>query len=192
MVEVADLKPNERNPNRHPAKQVALLAKIIRHQGWRSPIVVSKRSGFIVTGHGRLEAAKLLKGQTVPVNFQDFANEADEWAHVIADNRIAELAEVDDTLLTGLLKDLGTLPDFDYNICGLEDLTRDVPFFKSAVKNLDGLQESEPKAEPEKPSGAKRVVALMLTSQEHSRWKTMKDELETSDDTEAFKRIVLC
>ena len=106
LVDVAFIIPNPRNPNKHPDKQVALLAKIIRHQGWRAPIVVSKRSGFIVTGHGRLEAAKLLQVQTVPVNFQDFATEADEWAHLVADNRIAELAEIDSGELSGLLKEL--------------------------------------------------------------------------------------
>ena len=42
-----------RNPNKHSDKQIALLAKIIRNQGWRNPIVVSADSGFIVAGHGR-------------------------------------------------------------------------------------------------------------------------------------------
>jgi ParB-like chromosome segregation protein Spo0J len=106
MVDVVELIPNPRNPNKHGDKQVAMLAKIIRHQGWRAPITVSKRSGFIVTGHGRLEAAKLLQVQTVPVDFQDFATEADEWAHLVADNRIAELAEIDSGGLSGLLKEL--------------------------------------------------------------------------------------
>ncbi|NBR87399.1 MAG: hypothetical protein EBT61_18165 [Verrucomicrobia bacterium] len=60
MVAVTEIVANPRNPNKHPAKQVALLAKIIRHQGWRAPIVVSKRSGFVVAGHGRLAAAQPL------------------------------------------------------------------------------------------------------------------------------------
>lgn len=194
LVDVTELVPNPRNPNKHPDKQVALLAKIIRHQGWRAPIVVSNRSGFIVTGHGRLEAAKLLGVQSVPVNFQEFASEADEWAHVIADNRIAELAETDGNLLTGLLKDLGTVPEFDFNLCGLEDLTRDVPSLKSAVKNLDEPKSSDPspQAVEAKPEGAKRVVAVMLSVEEHSRWQGVKDNLGITDDTTAFKRIVLC
>ena len=36
IVPLADLAPNPRNPNRHPAKQVDLLAKIIAAQGWRA------------------------------------------------------------------------------------------------------------------------------------------------------------
>ena len=121
LVDITELVPNPRNPNKHPDKQVALLAKIIRHQGWRAPIVVSKRSGFVVAGHGRLEAAKLLQVQVVPVNFQEFATEADEWAHVIADNRIAELAETDGAMLKDLLIELDSATqDFDMDLSGFD------------------------------------------------------------------------
>lgn len=120
LVDVTDLVPNPRNPNKHGDKQVAMLAKIIRHQGWRAPITVSKRSGFIVTGHGRLEAAKLLQVQTVPVDFQDFATEADEWAHLVADNRIAELAEIDNEGLASLLRDLDAVEGFDLDVSGFD------------------------------------------------------------------------
>lgn len=110
LVPVGELKPHPGNPNKHPAKQVELLAKIIRTQGWRAPIVVSRRSGFVVTGHGRLSAAKLLQVATVPVNFQQFETEAQETAHLLADNQIAELAEIDDAALREALvslKDIG-------------------------------------------------------------------------------------
>jgi ParB-like chromosome segregation protein Spo0J len=69
-----------------------MLTRIIRHQGWRNPIVVSARSGFVIAGHGRLAAARLLGVDQVPVDVQEFATEADEWAHLVADNRIAELS----------------------------------------------------------------------------------------------------
>ena len=73
LVPVEKLVPNPRNPNQHPEAQVALLAKVITHQGWRAPIVVSTRSGFIVAGHGRYEAAKVLGLESVPVDYQEFA-----------------------------------------------------------------------------------------------------------------------
>src|SRR5690606_246947 len=99
--------------------QVALLAKVIRHQGWRAPIVVSTRSGFIVTGHGRYEAAKALGLPEVPVDYQDFATEADEWAHLIADNRLAELAEADEMALRSLLSELQST-DLDMDLSGFD------------------------------------------------------------------------
>lgn len=90
-VETASLIPHPRNPNKHPKEQIRLLAKVIERQGWRLPIVVSERSGFIIKGHGRLAAALLLGCETVPVDFQPYASEAEEWADMIADNPLLNL-----------------------------------------------------------------------------------------------------
>ena len=70
MVEIEKVIPNPRNPNKHSEKQIALLSKIIAAQGWRAPITVSTRSGFIVRGHGRLLAARKLGLAEVPVDYQ--------------------------------------------------------------------------------------------------------------------------
>ena len=69
LVDTDTLVPNPRNPNKHPQKQLDLLAKIIKYQGFRNPIVVSKRSGFIVKGHARLEAARMLDIEKCPVDY---------------------------------------------------------------------------------------------------------------------------
>lgn len=102
----ASLIENPRNPNKHPEEQIIALAKIIRHQGWRNPIVVSKRSGFVIKGHGRLLAARMLGLEEVPVDMQDYENEAAELADMIADNKIAELSNIDEGELTSLLREL--------------------------------------------------------------------------------------
>lgn len=91
LVDITTLVPNPRNPNRHLDKQIELLAKIIQNQGWRAPITVSTRSGFIVRGHGRLRAAQKLGLAHVPVDRQDYATEAEEWADMIADNQISDV-----------------------------------------------------------------------------------------------------
>jgi DNA modification methylase len=106
IVDIVSLIPNPRNPNQHSEKQIQLLAKIIKNQGWRAPITVSSRSGFIVRGHGRLMAAKLLGVEQVPIDRQDYATEAEEWADLVADNRIAELSEIDESLLKQLMGDI--------------------------------------------------------------------------------------
>jgi hypothetical protein len=128
LADIVELVPNPRNPNTHDDLQISMLAKVIRHQGWRSPIVVSKRSGFVVTGHGRLEAAKLLGLAVVPVDHQEFKSEADEWAHMIADNRIAELAEINSADLAALIKDLPS--DIDVELTG---------FFQKQIDALSAL-----------------------------------------------------
>ncbi len=141
MVAIGDIKPNPRNPNKHPKKQLELLAKIIKAQGWRAPITVSNRSGFIVRGHARLEAAKLLGLTECPVDFQDYENEAVEWADCIADNRIAELAEPDLPLLKDILLELDS-GNFDIELTGF-----DTESIESLMTQLhqpeDGLTEDD-------------------------------------------------
>src|SRR5216117_2902931 len=101
LVRVADLKPHPKNPNTHSAAQVAAIAAVIEGNGWRAPITVSNRSGFITRGHGRLEAATLLGVEQVPVDFQDYASEQAELGDMLADNHLAELAEIDEDRLVG-------------------------------------------------------------------------------------------
>lgn len=98
--------PNPKNPNNHPAEQITLLARIITATGWRQPITVSTRSGFIVKGHGRLMAAREAGLTEVPVDYQNYATEAEEYADLVADNRIAELAEIDKAMLADVFKDI--------------------------------------------------------------------------------------
>ena len=108
LLDIGKAVPNPKNPNTHPKAQIELLAKIIRAQGWRQPITISNRSGLIVKGHGRLEAAILLGQDQVPVDFQNYATEAEEIADLTADNRLAELAEMNNTMLADILADFDT------------------------------------------------------------------------------------
>jgi len=108
IVDVATLVPNPKNPNTHPDSQIQLLGRIIRQTGWRAPITVSNRSGFIVKGHGRLAAALLEGVKAVPVDYQNYDSEAQEYADLVADNRIAELAEIDQKMLADIFADVDT------------------------------------------------------------------------------------
>ena len=120
IVNLTELVPNPKNPNEHPKKQIEMLAKIIDFQGQRAPIVVSNRSGFIVKGHGRLEAIQSLGWDKAAVDYQDYESEAQEYADLIADNKIAELAKHDDSMMIEGLKDLG-MSDFDFELLGMEN-----------------------------------------------------------------------
>lgn len=127
LVELHKLQPNPKNPNKHPDKQVDMLAKIIDYQGQRSPIVVSSRSGFITKGHGRLMAIQKLGWEKAAVDFQDYESEAQEFADLIADNKIAELAQHDDLMMIESIKELDSigkldLSEFDFNLLGIADI----------------------------------------------------------------------
>lgn len=106
IVEIDSLKPNPRNPNRHPEAQVKMLARIIGEQGWRAPITVSRRSGYIVRGHARRLAGYEAGSQYAPIEWQDYDNDSAEMADLVADNRIAELAVLDQDAIAGILAEL--------------------------------------------------------------------------------------
>ncbi len=117
IVPTAELKPNPKNPNKHPQSQIEALGGIIRGNGWRNPITVSTRSGYVVKGHGRLLAAQLEELDEVPVDFQDYESEAAELADLTADNRIAELAETDNKLLVEVFAEINA-GDIDFSLSG--------------------------------------------------------------------------
>lgn len=137
LLDPAELKAHPRNRNSHPSEQIERLAKILEYQGWRYPVNVSKRSGFIVTGHGRVQAAIKL-GCTVPVVFQDFDSEEQEYAAVQSDNAIASWAELDLAKINLDLAELG--PDFDIDLLGIEGFEIDVAD-KYADKDEDEVPE---------------------------------------------------
>jgi DNA modification methylase len=147
LAPIESITPNPRNPNTHPDTQVALLAKIISAQGWRAPITVSNRSGFVTKGHGRLLAARHMGQTSVPIDRQDYADEASEYADMIADNRIAELAEIDATLLKDLILDIDT-GDIDIELTGFTEA--ELARMMSAVGQGDIVEDEapEPPADP--------------------------------------------
>ena len=129
LANVDILKENPKNPNKHPDSQIELLAKNIKYLGWRHPITVSKRSGFIVAGHGRLMAAKKLGVKIVPVDYQDFNSDADEIAVLVADNRLAELSETSEDDLKKILSELDGEIDIEltgFSETDVEQLMRDI------------------------------------------------------------------
>lgn len=123
MVPIGELKPHPDNANDHPEDQIVRLAKIIEYQGWRAPIKVSNRSGFITAGHGRLLAAQLNKYTEVPVSFQDYTDDDQELADVHADNAIALWAELDLGKINTQLEKFD--PNFDLEMLGLKNFTLD-------------------------------------------------------------------
>lgn len=145
-VDISTLKPHPKNTNKHPEEQISRLANIIKYQGWRQPIVVSKRSDFIVAGHGRLEAAKKLGLNKVPVSFQHFDDETQELAHMTADNAIALWADLDIDKIKEQLPDFSE--GFDLELLGIENMEDILPKEDLyADKDADAIPEVvEPKA----------------------------------------------
>lgn len=110
LVDPKKLKPNPKNPQRHSTEQARILGRLFVAHGIRHPIIVSKRSGLIVAGHGRHMAALLLELKEFPVVYQKFDSEESEWAFMISDNAIQqEYAELDMAQINIDLPDMGPL-----------------------------------------------------------------------------------
>lgn len=140
LVKVEDLLPNPKNPNTHPIAQIKILSENIRYHGWRHPITVSKLSGYIVAGHGRLESAKDLGVSIVPVEYQDFASEDNELAVLVGDNRLAELSTIDLNSLSDIVAQFKN-NEFDSVLAGFEQ--SDLEALLNGNQNQDFDDEGE-------------------------------------------------
>lgn len=121
VVPIDSLRPHPKNANTHSPEQLERLAKILQYQGWRKPIVVSKLSGYIVSGHGRLLASRIAGFTDVPIDEQHYDDEKQELADLVADNRIAELSDWNDIKLNDELAGLkNKLTDIE--LTGYDDI----------------------------------------------------------------------
>ncbi len=138
VVPIPELKLHPKNRNVHPQEQLDRLAKILDYQGWRYPVKVSKRSGYVTSGHGRIEAAKINKWHQIPVSFQEYESDEQEYADLTADNAIASWAELD---LSGINTDLPAFgPELDIDMLGLRGFLVD-PSELDPMKEWDGMPE---------------------------------------------------
>ena len=125
-VPVADLRPYSGNARVHRPNQIAEIASSITAFGFNNPVLIDK-TGTIIAGHGRVEAAKKLGLDTVPCLRLEHLSDAQKRAYVIADNRLAEKAGWDREILAIELQHLTTLDvDFDVTITGFEMAEIDV------------------------------------------------------------------
>jgi len=140
LIPIQDIKPHPKNRNKHPEEQIKRLAQILEYQGWRYPVKVSQLSGFVTSGHGRIEAARINGWKEIPVNFQ-------EYADVQADNAIASWAELDLSGINSDIPDFG--PEFNIDLLGIKDFTLDV------AEKIHGCDEDEvpEKVEPKTKRG---------------------------------------
>lgn len=111
MMPIGDVVPYEKNPRLND-QAVDAVASSIREFGFKVPIVVDSK-GVVVSGHTRLKAAKTLGLADVPVIVADDLDDTKIKAFRLADNKVAELADWDESLL---IKELEELDDLNYDM----------------------------------------------------------------------------
>ena len=139
FVNPKDLKPHPRNRNKHTKAQIERLAKIIQRSGMREPINVSKRAGYIVTGHCTTLACIEAGLEKVPVMYQDYETEQDEVLHMNADNEMARWASLDEDLLRDDVLELGLEDDLDF--LGLEKFKLDEEIDDEYIEKINKYNE---------------------------------------------------
>jgi hypothetical protein len=188
IKDIAEIVPHPQNPNQHPTHQIKLLAKIIAFQGWRSPIVVSKRSGFVTKGHGRLAAAKILGLSAVPVDFQEYDSEAQEMADIYADNQIASYAEMNEELIKATLAEFDTgeipLEMFGFQGADLEKYLAPIvpPDEKGRLLSVLDCTIEEPKHKVCRKDVYRVGKHILLCASPFKDWKHWKDYLQDEKD----------
>lgn len=124
LVDPKLLKDHPLNRNRHGQDQIERLAELYKYHGIRHPIIVSKRSGFVVAGHGRRLSALRAGLKEFPVVHQDFDSDDAEYAFMTSDNAISDWSELDLSAINTDLQNLG--PDLDIAMLGIKNFTLDV------------------------------------------------------------------
>jgi hypothetical protein len=121
-----DLKPWPGNPRTHSERQLAKLKASIQKFGFTAPVLIDE-ADFILSGHGRVQAAKALELPTIPTRVIRGLTQAEKRGYVIADNKVAQLAGWDATLLKDELE-LLIAENFDIETTGFSTAEIDILF----------------------------------------------------------------
>ena len=132
LRQLADLREFPGNPRTHPERQIAALRQSIRRHGIVKPIVI-RPDGTILAGHGLVIAARAEALMEVPVSVYDRCD-ADCAALVLADNRIAQLADDDgdalERLLAGLRDEIGGVDGTGWDAVSISEMIEKLGFAK--------------------------------------------------------------
>lgn len=145
-VRIADIRPYENNAKIHGAEQIEKLKASIREFGFVNPCLID-RDYNLIAGHGRVMAAEALGMDSVPCVFVEGLTDEQRRAYILADNKLAELAEWDNVLVASELSELEQA-GFDISLTGFElgEMEVEDEPDNTYVKNID-IPHYEPSGE---------------------------------------------
>ena len=132
------LKPWPNNPRTHGDAQIAKLAASIGVFGFTIPALIDE-AGTVLSGHARVEAAKRLALNAIPVRCVHGWSESDKRLYVIADNKLSLLSSWDPLLLKSEFELLFE-DDVEIELTAFDTAEIDV-LFTEDVGDADDLQE---------------------------------------------------
>jgi len=180
------LKPYEMNAKRH---KIAWIAKSIEQFDFDQPIVIDA-AGNIIKGHGRLEAAKKLGMETVPVIVRTDLTEKQVRLSRIADNRAAQGAGFDEKKMSFELDalklefDKKVLGNLGFNDAFLRKIGQDS--FKFDFEEVDEDQSDDVIEQKQ----TKIALSIVIDTDVNDIWENFKKKHGKKTDTSAFIKLL--
>lgn len=120
ILKIDEVIPYENNARTHDDAQIQKLCKLITEFGFKVPVIVDENN-VLLSGHGRLLAAKALDMEEIPATRETNFSEEKKRAFRIADNFVSELSKWDFGLVACELEELSASA-YDLVGVGLDDL----------------------------------------------------------------------
>lgn len=172
LVPTSGLTAHPKNRNKHSDEQITRLAGLLKYQGIRAPIIVSKLSHYIVKGHGTLDAIKKNGWTEAPIVYQDFDDEEQEYAFLISDNAISSWSDLD---LAGVNFDLADLgPNFDIDTLGIRNF-----FLDASDRGPDSEWVGMPEFSQDDKTSFRHVVIHFKNAQAAEKFFKLLDHADT-------------
>lgn len=186
IISLNKLKPYEKNARKHSPEQIEKIADSIREFGFINPVVIDGKNR-VLAGHGRVDAAKLIDLDTIPVVRVDHLSEAQMRAYIIADNRLAEISVWDEDMLK---MELADIVKAEYN-CEI-DFSASITGYETAV--IDSLL-NEPADNDDPQSDLEEIeslAALPAVCQSGDIWILGKHRIYCGDSIkpESYKLLM--
>jgi hypothetical protein len=199
LAKLDDLIPYANNARVHSYEQIAQIAASIKEFGWTNPILVDGDNG-IIAGHGRVQAARKLKQEYVPVIELNGLSEAQRRAYILADNRLAQNADWDFGILEIEIANLQDL-DFDLNLTGFDATDLDnlgfvsgeVQDFESEVYGIANGNDPAALKESYESSSIRQMVLVFMADEFTTVVEAMGNYAEDnslSNNTEVVKHLL--
>jgi ParB-like chromosome segregation protein Spo0J len=135
LADIQSLKPYEKNPKNHNDKDINLIIKSIKRNGWGDPLLVCPETMEVLSGNGRLMAAQKLDMEQVPVVYAPKGlTEKQKADLVIASNKLVEISGYNNNL--DLLLEEFELNAEDFGI----DLAEDKPRMPKEAEIPEGYE----------------------------------------------------
>lgn len=192
LMPLDQLRPYDRNARLHTQQQIQQIAKSIAAFGFNNPILVSSDQG-IIAGHGRLEAARYMGLESVPVIVLDHLSEKERRAYILADNRLSDLSQWDEATLNAEVEALQAT-DLDLDAIGWTDEE-----LEEMLAGLDELEGPEPEPAPvslaaDESEPETKAFRFEFDLTDHAELSDMLDALrkrfKLDSDAETFEHLV--